>query len=224
VLLFEGKNEKITIGYRKRRKNFNHNTIANTSMPMTALIVILAIVILIAAFFLFLYNALVTRRNRVDESWSDIDVQLKRRHDLIPNLVESVKAYATHERQTLESVTQARANAMQAQSAGDPKALAQAENMLTSALKSLFAVSEAYPALRANENFLQLQNELTATEDKVQAARRFYNGQVRDLNTMIQKFPAVMVAGTMGFKARDFFELADDSERAVPNVGAALGK
>ncbi|MEK7529799.1 MAG: LemA family protein [Patescibacteria group bacterium] len=191
-------------------------------MPTTALIIILAVVIVIAAFFLFLYNALVTRRNRVDESWSDIDVQLKRRHDLIPNLIASVKGYTTHERETLESVTQARANAMQAQSSGNPKALAQAENMLTSALKSLFAVSEAYPALRANENFLQLQNELTATEDKIQAARRFYNGQVRDFNTTIQKFPAVMVAGAMGFKVREFFELADESERAVPNVEAAL--
>lgn len=191
-------------------------------MPTTTLIIILAVIIVIAAFFLFLYNALITRRNRVDESWSDIDVQLKRRHDLIPNLVSSVKAYATHERETLESVTQARANAMQAQSAGDPKALAHAENMLTSALKSLFAVSEAYPALRANENFLQLQNELTATEDKIQAARRFFNGQVRDFNTTIQKFPAMLIAGAMGFKARDFFELADESERAVPNVGAGL--
>ena len=191
-------------------------------MPTTALIIILAVVIVIAAFFLFLYNALVTRRNRVDESWSDIDVQLKRRHDLIPNLIASVKGYTTHERETLESVTQARANAMQAQSSGNPKALAQAENMLTSALKSLFAVSEAYPALRANENFLQLQNELTATEDKIQAARRFYNGQVRDFNTTIQKFPAVMVAGAMGFKVCEFFELADESERAVPNVEAAL--
>lgn len=186
-----------------------------------ALIVVLAIVILVALFVLFLYNGLVTRRNRVDESWSDIDVQLKRRHDLIPNLVESVKAYAKHEASVFENVTRARAEAMNAQSQGDRGKLAAAENMLTGALKSLFAVSEAYPALRASENFLHLQTELTAAEDKIAAARRFYNGLVRDLNTAIQQFPAVLIARSLGFTAREFFEMGDEAQRETPKVSMA---
>lgn len=184
----------------------------------TLVIVILAVVIVLSLLILFLYNTLITKRNRVDESWSDIDVQLKRRHDLIPNLVESVKAYAAHEKDTLTQVVEARNSAMAAQSAGDTKGLAQAENILTGALKSIFALSEAYPALRANENFLQLQEELTATEDKVQASRRFYNGQVRDFNTAIEKFPANLIAGMLKFKVYDFFGIEDKAEREVPKV------
>ncbi len=183
----------------------------------TVLIIVLAVVILIAVFFLFLYNNLVGKRNKVDEAWSDIDVQLKRRHDLIPNIIESVKAYAKHERETFESVTKARANAITAQKSGDPKATGQAENMLTGALKSLFAVSEQYPALQASNNFMQMQTELTATEDKIAAARRFFNGLVRDFNTTIQRFPAMLIAGMMGFKARNFFEM-EEGEKEVPSV------
>lgn len=185
---------------------------------MPILIIILAVVIILAGYVLFLYNSLVTRRNRVDEGWSDIDVQLKRRHDLIPNLIESVKGYMEHERGTLEAVTRARAAAITAQASGNTAELAQAENQITAALKTIFAVSEQYPNLRANENFLQLQQELTDTENKIMASRRFYNGQVRDFNTAVQRFPAVVIAGPLGFSARSFFELADASERANPEV------
>ncbi len=185
-------------------------------MPIA--IFFLGLLIVLAVFTLFLYNSLVTKRNRVNEGWSDIDVQLKRRHDLIPNLVESVKGYASHEKETLTAVIEARNMAMGAQQKGDAKGLANAENMLTGALKSIFALSENYPALRANENFLNLQNELSDTENKVQAARRFYNGQVRDFNTAVEKFLAVMIAGMLGFKKRDFFELDDKSERENPEV------
>lgn len=186
-------------------------------MPVV-LIVVLAVVILIAIYILFLYNSLVTKRNRVDEGWSDIDVQLKRRHDLIPNLVESVKAYAAHEKETLTAVIEARNQAMSAQQGGDTKALAGAENMLTGALKSLFALSENYPALRANENFLHLQQELTDTENKVQASRRFYNGQVRDYAIAIERFPAVLIAKMIGFKKKDYFQLDEEAEREAPQV------
>lgn len=182
---------------------------------MIPLIIILGIVILIAGWILVLYNMLITKRNRVDEGWSDIDVQLKRRYDLIPNLIETVKGAAAHERETLESVTKARTAAMSAQASGDPKKIAQTENMLSSTLKSIFALSENYPALRANENFLHLQQELTDTENKIQAARRFYNGQVRDFNTAIQKFPAVLVAGMLTFKKYDFFEAAEGERENV---------
>lgn len=184
----------------------------------TALIIILIVVIVIAAYLLVLYNMLVTKRNRVDEGWSDIDVQLKRRHNLIPNLVEAVKGIMDHERETFEAVTKARTAAMQAQEAGDTKALAGAENMLSGALKTIFALSENYPALRANENFLNLQTELSDTENKIQASRRFYNGQVRDFNTSIQKFPANVFAGMFKFAARNFFELDDEAERQNPEV------
>ncbi len=178
---------------------------------MEILWIILGIIVVFAIFMWALYNGLVTLRNRVDEAWSDITVQLKRRLDLIPNLVESVKGYAKHESGVFEAVTTARANVL---SAKGVKETANAENQFEGALKSLFAVSEAYPDLKANQNFLQLQQELVDTEDKIQAARRFYNGGVRDLNTRIQMFPNNLVAGMFGFKARIFFELAD-SEQAV---------
>jgi len=170
------------------------------------LIVVAVIVVLLVIFLWATYNGLITLRNRVDEAWSDITVQLKRRLDLIPNLVESVKGYASHEKEVFQKVTEARSNALNAQGV---KETAQAENMFEGALKSLFAVAEAYPQLRATENFQQLQAELVDTEDKIQASRRFYNGGVRDLNTKIQLFPNNMFAGMFGFKAREFFELED---------------
>jgi len=174
------------------------------------LIVVAVIVVLLVIFLWATYNGLITLRNRVDEAWSDITVQLKRRLDLIPNLVESVKGYASHEKEVFQKVTEARSNALNAQGV---KETAQAENMFEGALKSLFAVAEAYPQLRATENFQQLQAELVDTEDKIQASRRFYNGGVRDLNTKIQLFPNNMFAGMFGFKAREFFEL-NESEMA----------
>lgn len=166
--------------------------------------VILGIVVLLALFLWMAYNALVTLRVRVDEAWSDITVQLKRRLDLIPNLVETVKGYATHEKGVFEAVTQARANALNAKGV---KETAATENQFEGALKSLFAVSEAYPDLKANQNFIELQQELVDTEDKIQASRRFYNGGVRDLNTKIQTFPSNVVAGMFSFKSREFYEL-----------------
>ena len=149
-------------------------------------------------------------RNRVAEAWSDIDVQLKRRYDLIPNLVNTVKGYASHEKETFENVTKARSQAMQAQT---PAEHSKAENFLSETLKSLFAVSENYPDLKANQNFLELQKELTDTENKIQASRRFYNGNVRDFNTKLQVFPTNVVAGSFGFSARDFFELGSEAEK-----------
>ena len=184
---------------------------------MEAWIVILAVVALLALFLVTTYNRLVTLRQRVREAWSDIDVQLKRRHDLIPNLVETVKGYAGHERATLESVTQARTAAVQAAGA-PPEQRAQAENMLTGALRQLFALAEAYPQLRAVESFAQLQEELTATEDKISFARRFYNGNVRDYNTSLMTFPTHLLAGPFGFTSEQYFEIADATERAVPQV------
>lgn len=170
------------------------------------LIVIGVVIVLIVGFIIATYNGLVTLRNRVEEAWSDITVQLKRRTDLIPNLVNAVKGYAKHEKEVFEKVTEARSAIMSAQSVADT---AQAENMLEGALKSLFAVAEAYPDLKANQNFMQLQQELVDTEDKIQAARRFYNGGVRDLNTKIQTFPANIVAGMFSFQAKEFFEVED---------------
>jgi LemA protein len=161
-----------------------------------------------------IYNSLITLKNRTDEAWSDIDVQLKRRYDLIPNLINTVKGYAKHERELFEKVTQARTQAIGAQ---NPKAQAEAENMLSDTLKSLFAVAEAYPDLKANQNFLELQRELTDTEDKIQASRRFYNGNVRDLNTKIEVFPSNIVAGILNFSKREFFEM-EESEKALPKV------
>ncbi|HMR72786.1 MAG TPA: LemA family protein [Candidatus Saccharibacteria bacterium] len=173
-----------------------------------ALWVLLGIVVVIGLFFWATYNGLVKLNVRVQEAWSDITVQLKRRADLIPNLVEAVKGYAAHEKGVFEAVTEARAAVMAATSKG-PAETAKAENQFEGALKSLFAVAEAYPQLRANENFLQLQNELVDTEDKIQASRRFYNGGVRDLNTQIQVFPTNLIAGMLGFKEREFFEVED---------------
>jgi LemA protein len=183
----------------------------------TTLVVVLAVIALLAVFLVSTYNRLVTLRQRVREAWSDIDVQLKRRHDLIPNLIETVKGYAGHERQTLESVVQARAGAVQAAGA-PPEQRAQAENMLTAALRQLFALAEAYPQLRAVESFRQLQEELTATEDKISFARRFYNGNVRDYNTSLMTFPTTLLAGPFGFTAEQYFEISDPAERAVPQV------
>lgn len=175
------------------------------------------IVIAVVLGLVAMYNGFVRLKNRTQEAWSDIDVQLKRRHDLIPNLVETVKGYAAHEKSTFEEVTQARANAISASQSGDIAQQGKAENMLSGALKSLFAVSENYPDLKANQNFLDLQRQLTDTEDKIQAARRFYNGNVRDFNMMIQSFPNNMMAGMFGFKAFAFFDL-DGSPEERENV------
>jgi LemA protein len=174
----------------------------------------LLILIALAVVALVIYNGLVQLKVRAESAWSDIDVQLKRRHDLVPNLVETVKGYASHERGTLESVVEARSRAMSAQG---PASRAEAENVLTGALKSLFALAESYPQLRAAENFGQLQHQLAGIEDAIQNARRYYNAVVRDLNTKIQQFPSNLVARTFGFREREFFEI-DDGERAVPRV------
>lgn len=174
--------------------------------------VLLAIVGLLVVALIVIYNGLVRTKIRVDEAWSDITVQLKRRVDLIPNLVETVKGYAKHEEGVFTKVTEARSAIMNAGSS--VKATAEADNMLTGALKSIFAVAEAYPQLQASENFKQLQAELVDTEDKIQAARRFYNGSVRDLNTKIRTFPTLIFAKMLGFSEREFFEL-DEAENAA---------
>jgi LemA protein len=168
--------------------------------------IVIGVIVVLGIFLWATYNGLVTLKIRVDEAWSDITVQLKRRLDLIPNLVNSVKGYAAHESGVFEKVTEARANALNAKGV---KETAEAENQFEGALKSLFAVAEAYPDLKANQNFLQLQQELVDTEDKIQASRRFYNGGVRDLNTKIQVFPNNVFAGMLGFKEREFFEVED---------------
>jgi len=179
------------------------------------LLIVVGVIAAIVIFLIVLYNGLVQLKVRADSAWSDIDVQLKRRHDLIPNLVETVKGYATHEKSTFENIAKARTAAMTATA---PAERAQAEGQLTMALKSLFAVAEAYPQLRANENFMSLQNSLSQIESDVQNSRRYYNAVVRDYNTRIQSFPANMIAGSMGFTARQFFELDSPAERAVPQV------
>lgn len=179
------------------------------------LLILLVIIAVVAAWLIATYNGLITLKNQVDEAWSDIDVQLKRRYDLIPNLVATVKGYATHESGTLEKVIQARNSAMSAQGPHDK---AVAENALSSTLKSIFALSEAYPDLKANANFLKLQDELSDTENKVQASRRFYNGNVRDFNTKLQVFPTNMIAGMLGFVKREFFEIGSEEERNAPQV------
>jgi LemA protein len=168
----------------------------------------------VVLWLVFAYNSLVTLRNRAKEAWSDIEVQLKRRYDLIPNLIETVKGYAAHEKTVFENVTKARTQAMGA--TGSAKA--GAENMLSGALKSLFAVAENYPQLKANENFSKLQDELTDTEDKIQAARRFYNGMVRDLNTRIQTFPSNLIANSFGFAPMEFFGDLTDAEKQPVQV------
>lgn len=175
-----------------------------------SLLIVLVVLGVVILWAIAMYNGLITHKNRVDESWSDIDVQLKRRYDLIPNLLEAVKGYMQHERSTLEAVTAARANALSASTVGEH---AQAENMLTGALKSLFAVAESYPDLKASQNFLKFQDELSDTENKIQAARRFYNTTVRDFNIAIQQLPSSLIAGVLGFSARQFFELTEDVAR-----------
>ncbi|ETB63566.1 TPA: LemA family protein [Candidatus Nomurabacteria bacterium] len=177
---------------------------------MIVLYIILGVIVLLGFYLVAKYNGFITLRNRTEEAWADIDVQLKRRYDLIPNLVNTVKGYASHESSVFEKVTEARANSINAEGKGDKAGIAQAENMLSGALKSLFAIAEAYPDLKANTNFLELQKELADTENKIMASRRFYNGNVRDFNTGVQMFPASIVASMFNFKALEFFELEQD--------------
>lgn len=179
---------------------------------MSTGIIILIVLAILAGWLIMIYNGLIKMRNRVDEAWSDIDVQLKRRYDLIPNLINTVKGYAAHEKEVFEKVTEARTRAMGAKDAGEQ---AKAENMLSDTLKSLFAVAENYPDLKANENFLELQRELTDTEDKIQAARRFYNGNVRDFNTKIQIFPNNLIVGILKFKPYEFFEAEGEEKENI---------
>jgi LemA protein len=175
-------------------------------------LILIGVLVVIAFLLIGMYNSLVQLRVRTDNAWSDIDVQLKRRHDLIPNLVETVKGYAAHEKGTFEDVTKYRSMAMQATSPADKAA---AENQLSGALKSLFAVAESYPELKASEQFTQLQGSLSQTEDTLQNARRYYNAVVRDLNTKIQSFPTNILAGMFGFQQRQFFEVADADKEPV---------
>lgn len=181
---------------------------------MIIIYVIIALLVIIVLWFVGVFNAIVNLRNRTQEAWSDIDVQLKRRHDLIPNLVETVKGYAKQESSVFEKVTQARADAIQAKG---PAESSEKENILSGALKSVFAVAENYPTLRSSENFQKLQDELTDTEDKIEAARRFYNGNVRDFNIKIQTFPNSFVAGMTGSKAFELFQTAE-GEKELPEV------
>ena len=182
---------------------------------MSILTIIIIILALLVLWVIFSFNTLVRLRNRTKEAWSDIEVQLKRRYNLIPNLVETVKGYAAHEKEVFEKVTEARSKAMGAQT---PKEKGEAENFLSQTLKSLFAVAENYPDLKASQNFLELQRELRDTEDKIQAARRFYNANVRDLNIKIESFPTNIVAKLFGFKKMDLFEIEEPEEREVPKV------
>jgi LemA protein len=182
---------------------------------MMAIWIAVGAAVVVGVWLVALFNGLITLRNRVDEAWSDIDVQLKRRYDLIPNLMETVKAYAKHESTVFEKVSQARSAAMGAKTPGEHD---KAENALTGTLKSLFAVAEAYPDLKASQNFLQLQDELSDTENKVQAARRFYNGNVRDFNTTMEKFPGNLISKGLGFNKREFFGIENGAEREVPKV------
>lgn len=177
-------------------------------------LIALIVVAVIALWLIATYNGLIRLKNRVDEAWSDIDVQLKRRYDLIPNLVNTVKGYATHEKELFEKVTEARTRAM---NAGTTQDKADAENMLSGTLKTLFAVSENYPDLKANTNFLELQRELSDTENKIQASRRFFNGNVMEYNTKIQVFPTNLFAGMLNFTKREFFEI-DEAQREPVNV------
>jgi len=182
---------------------------------MTTLNIVLIVAFLLALWIVGIYNVLVKIKNRAKEAWSDIDVQLKRRYNLIPNLVQTVKGYAAHEKGVFEKVTEARSRAMGARSVEEK---AKAENMLTNTLKSLFAVSENYPDLKASANFLELQRELRDTEDKIQAARRFYNGNVRDLNIKRESFPSSIVAKIFSFKKMDLFELEEAEAKETPKV------
>ena len=182
--------------------------------PLRFLVILIVLVVLVGLALVLLYNNLVRLRNRIEGAWAQIDVQLKRRYDLIPNLVETVKGYASHEKETLDAVVRAR-NA--AGSASGPADQAQAENMVTSALRQVFALSEAYPDLKANQGFLQLQEELAGTEGRISYARQYYNDTVLRYNTKIQTFPAVVIANAMQFKEREYFE-ADDASRGPVQV------
>ena len=177
--------------------------------------IILAVVAVLVLWLVGAFNGLVRARNRLKEAWSDISVQLKRRHDLIPNLVETVKGYVAHEAGVLEAVTKARTEAV---TAGSMAQKGQAENILSGALGKLFALSEAYPTLKANENFAKLQDELSDTENKIQASRRFYNTNVRDFNTKLEVFPTNMIASSLGFKREEFFQLESPEEATLPQV------
>ena len=181
----------------------------------TTLWIIIGVIVVLFLWLIGIFNSLVRLKNRTNEAWSDIDVQLKRRYNLIPNLVNTVKGYAKHERELFEKVTKARTAAMGAQTVEEH---GKAENMLAGALKTLFAVAENYPDLKANQNFLELQRELSDTENKIQAARRFYNGNVRDFNIKIEKFPNNLVAGILGFNKRDFFEIEEAAAREPVKV------
>jgi LemA protein len=184
--------------------------------PMTIVFIVGGVLLLLVLWVAFMYNALVRGRNHCDEAWSGIDTELKRRYDLIPNLVSTVKGYAAHERETLERVTQARNAAVASQ--GSPASQAKDENVLVESLKRLLAVVESYPDLKANQNFLKLQQELVNTEDRIQRARRFYNGNVRDYNNRVQVIPSGLIARPFGFKEREFFEIESAVERQAPVV------
>jgi len=177
--------------------------------------ILIGLVVIVIFWAVGVFNSLIRLKNRTNEAWSDIDVQLKRRHDLIPNLIETVKGYAKHERETFENVTQARTKAISAQGIAEK---AKAEDALSNTLKTLFAVAEAYPDLKASANFLELQTELSDTENKIQASRRFYNGNVRDFNIRIESFPSRIVANMLRFEKREFFEIGEPTEREVPEV------
>ena len=182
---------------------------------MIIILILVGVVVLVGLIYILMRNSIIASRNRVDEAWSGIDVQLKRRHDLVPNMVEAVKGYATHEQKTFENVTKARS---QAQDARGVQETAQAENALTAALGQLRVVAEQYPDLRATENFQKLQNTLSELEDEIQASRRIYNSNVQSYNTKIQQFPMSIVANQGGFAAREFFEVTDAADREVPEV------
>lgn len=182
---------------------------------ITTAIIILGVITIIVVYVIYAFNRLVVLRNRVKEAWSDIDVQLKRRYDLIPNLIETVKGYAAHEKEVFEKVTEARARAINANGAAQK---AEAENQLAGALKTLFAVSENYPQLRASENFLKLQEELSDTENKIQASRRFYNANVMEFNTKQEIFPVNLMVSALGFQKAEFFETEGPAEREAPKV------
>jgi LemA protein len=184
--------------------------------------IVIAVAVLLVLYVVYKFNSFIRKRNRTQEAWAQIDVQLRRRHDLIPNLVETVKGYAAHERQTFEAVTQARAAAVNVNTSGDPQRIAPAENALSQSLRSLMVVAENYPQLRAVETFLQLQEELTATEDKIAFSRHYYNGSVRDYNIALQTFPGNIVASVMHFKQVPFFQ-ADEGDRVAPTVGFGPG-
>jgi LemA protein len=185
-------------------------------MEPAALWIPIGIVLFILLWSIVLYNGLVRHRNHVRESWSNIDTELKRRYDLIPNLVGTVKGYAAHEKEVLERVTKARAAAIA--STGSPASQAEDENVLVGALRQVFAVAESYPKLRASDNFLRLQEDLTHTEDRIQRARRFYNGNVRDLNVRIETFPSAIIASMFGFERAEFFEIDEAIQREAPKV------